>query len=107
MFSKLPTALQSDLTALKNAAPAGRDTAAQKITTTSLNGGYGEEIKTIGADLKSRANLPLGEIIRDAIGDLAQGKTLGQSILPTAPTTHVGAGAHKGATSDTEATSGN
>jgi hypothetical protein len=113
VFSKLPTALQTDLTALKNAPAAERDAAAQKITTTSLGGGYGPELKTIATDLKSGAKLPLGEIIRDAVGDLAQGKTLGQSVLPTAPTaptaptSHVGAGSHAGATPDANVTVGN
>jgi hypothetical protein len=83
VFSKLPTALQTDLTALKNASATERDAAAKKITTTSLDGGYGTELKTIATDLKSGAKLPLADIIRDAVGDLAQGKTLGTSALPT------------------------
>lgn len=106
VFSKLPTPLQADLTALKNAPAAERDAAAEKITATSLDGGYGDELKTVAADLKSGAKLPLGEIIRDAVRELAQGKTLGMSVLQNAPASHVGA-AHKHATSDAEVASGN
>ena len=107
VFSRLPTTLQSDLTALKNASVAERDAAAQKISTTSLGGGYGPEFTTIATDLKSGAKLPLGEIIRDALSDLATGKTLGQSDLSAAPTSHVGAGAHQGDTSGADVTAGN
>ena len=107
VFSRLPTTLQTDLTALKNASVAERDAAAQKISTTSLGGGYGPEFATIATDLKSGAKLPLGEIIRDALSDLAQGKTLGQSDLSTAPTSHVGAGAHQSDTSGADVTAGN
>ncbi len=107
VFSRLPTTLQTDLTSLKNASAAERDAAAQKISTTSLGGGYGPEFTTIATDLKSGAKLPLGEIIRDALSDLATGKTLGQSDLSTAPTNHVGAGAHQGDTSGADVTAGN
>ena len=107
VFSRLPTTLQTDLTSLKNASAAERDAAAQKISTTSLGGGYGPEFTTIATDLKSGAKLPLGEIIRDALSDLATGKTLGQSDLSAAPTSHVGAGAHQGDTSGADVTAGN
>ena len=107
VFSRLPTTLQTDLTSLKNASAAERDAAAQKISTTSLGGGYGPEFTTIATDLKSGAKLPLGEIIHDALSDLATGKTLGQSDLSAAPTSHVGAGAHQGDTSGADVTAGN
>ena len=107
VFSRLPTALQTDLTSLKNASAAERDAAAQKISTTSLGGGYGPEFTTIATDLRSGAKLPLGEIIRDALSDLATGKTLGQSDLSAAPTSHVGVGAHQGDTSGADVTAGN
>ena len=107
VFSRLPTTLQTDLTSLKNASAAERDAAAQKISATSLGGGYGPEFTTIATDLKSGAKLPLGEIIRDALSDLATGKTLGQSDLSAAPTSHVGAGAHQGDTSGADVTAGN
>ena len=107
VFSRLPTTLQTDLTSLKNASVAERDAAAQKISTTSLGGGYGPEFTTIATDLKSGAKLPLGEIIHDALSDLATGKTLGQSDLSAAPTSHVGAGAHQGDTSGADVTAGN
>lgn len=106
VFSKLPTPPQADLTALTNAPAAERDAAAEKITATSLDGGYGDELKTVAADLKSGAKLPLAEIIRDAVRDLAQGKTLGMSVLQNAPASHVGA-AHKHATSDAEVAASN
>jgi len=114
VFSKLPTALQTDLTSLKDASATERDAAAKKISATSLDGGYGDELKTIATDLKSGAKLPLREIIRDAIADLSLGKTLGQLDLPpvptapavpavpaapTAPSSHVGVDTHTGSTS--------
>lgn len=120
VFSKLPSALQTDLTSLGDASATARDAAAKKISATSLNGGYGDELKTIATDLKSGEKLPLGEIIRDAVADLSLGKTLGQAdlpqvptapvapaasavpavpIAPTAPSSHVGADAHTGNTS--------
>ncbi|MFP3580844.1 hypothetical protein SB659_14810 [Arthrobacter sp. SIMBA_036] len=46
VFAKLPAALQADLKALKDAAPADRVAAAYKIKTTALSGGYGTEIQT-------------------------------------------------------------
>lgn len=45
LFNKLPAALQADITALKDAAPADRVAAAYKIKTTALSGGYGAEIQ--------------------------------------------------------------
>lgn len=45
VFSKLPAALQADLTALKDAAPADRVKDAVKIKTTALSGGYGADIQ--------------------------------------------------------------
>ena len=107
VFSRLPTALQTDLTSLKNASAAERDTAAQKISTASLGGGYGQEHRTIATDLKSGAKLPIGEIIRDGVSDLATGKTLGESDLSTAPTSHVGAGARHSGTSGADSAAGN
>jgi hypothetical protein len=44
-FAKLPAALQADVKALKDAAPADRVAAAYKIKTTALSGGYGAEIQ--------------------------------------------------------------
>ncbi|WP_188570915.1 hypothetical protein [Arthrobacter liuii] len=45
LFNKLPAALQADITALKDAAPADRVADAYKIKTTALSGGYGAEIQ--------------------------------------------------------------
>ena len=44
-LAKLPAALQTDLKALKDAAPADRVAAAYKIKTTALSGGYGAEVQ--------------------------------------------------------------
>lgn len=96
VFSKLPTALQTDLTSLKDASASERDAAAKKISATSLDGGYGDELKSIATDLKSGAKLSLGEIIRDAIADLSLGKTLGQANLPDAPASNGGGDMHAG-----------
>lgn len=45
LFKKLPAALQTDITTLKDAAPADRVADAYKIKTTALSGGYGAEIQ--------------------------------------------------------------
>lgn len=45
MFAKLPAALQTDVTALKDAPAADRVKDAYKIKTTALSGGYGAEIQ--------------------------------------------------------------
>ncbi|MCZ2401917.1 hypothetical protein IV498_01635 [Paenarthrobacter sp. Z7-10] len=44
-FAKLPQNLQADLKALEAAAAPDRDSAAQKIKDTALNGGYGDKIQ--------------------------------------------------------------
>lgn len=45
LFAKLPPALQADVKALKDAAPAERVQDAYKIKTTALSGGYGAEVQ--------------------------------------------------------------
>jgi hypothetical protein len=92
LFEKFPTALQADLTTLKNASAADRDADARKITTTALDGGYGTQLQSVATALKSGAKHPLSSILRDAIRDgLAQGATrghdLGTSAQKGAPTT--------------------
>lgn len=52
VFAKLPAALQTDLTALKNAVPADRIKDAVKIKTTALSGGYGAEIQKRAVNLQ-------------------------------------------------------
>lgn len=47
IFAKLPANLQADLMALKNAPAADQAADAQKIETTALNGGYGQQIQKI------------------------------------------------------------
>lgn len=114
LFSKLPTALQTDLSALKNALVTERDADAQKITTTALGGGYGEHVKSIAAALKSGANRPLGALLREALASgLAHGESLGDSLRDSAeksaPAARSGADTHTRApaTSDMHVTAGN
>ncbi|MET3811981.1 hypothetical protein [Arthrobacter sp. UYEF3] len=52
LFAKLPAALQTDLTALKNATPADRVKDAVKIRTTALSGGYGAEFQKRAENLQ-------------------------------------------------------
>ena len=55
LFAKLPANLQTDLTALKNAAPADLDTQANKIKDSALNGGYGDRIQKLAQALEKKA----------------------------------------------------
>jgi hypothetical protein len=114
LFSKLPTALQTDLSALKNPPATERDADAQKITTTALGGGYGEHVKGIATALKSGANRPLGALLREALASgLAHGESLGDSLRnsaeKSAPAARSGADTHTRApaTSDMHVTAGN
>lgn len=56
VFAKLPANLQSDLKALKDAAPADLDTQANKIKDTALNGGYGAKIQKAVQALGKKAS---------------------------------------------------
>lgn len=58
LFAKLPVNLQSDLTALKNAAPADLDAQANKIKDTALNGGYGAKVQKMAQALQKKAATP-------------------------------------------------
>ena len=58
LFAKLPANLQSDLTALKNAAPADLDAQANKIKDTALNGGYGPKVQKMAEALQKKAATP-------------------------------------------------
>lgn len=58
LFAKLPANLQSDLTNLKNAAPADADALATKIKDTALNGGYGAQIQKAVQTLVQKAAAP-------------------------------------------------
>jgi len=58
VFAKLPANLQSDLTALKNAAPADLDAQANKIKDTALNGGYGAKVQKMAEALQKKAATP-------------------------------------------------
>ncbi|RKR29847.1 hypothetical protein C8D78_0163 [Arthrobacter oryzae] len=60
VFSKLPSALQADLTALKNAAPADRVKDAYKIKTTALSGGYGAGIQKRAVHIQKSATAGAG-----------------------------------------------
>ncbi|HEX4444695.1 MAG TPA: hypothetical protein VHZ81_14085 [Galbitalea sp.] len=55
IFGALPTNLQSDLTALKNAQPADANALAEQITSTALSGGYGTQIQNLASALKASA----------------------------------------------------
>ncbi len=55
LFAKLPANLQTDLTTLKNAAPAQTDAQAAKIKTTALSGGYGTSIQKLAEGIQTKA----------------------------------------------------
>ncbi|HAM28035.1 MAG TPA: hypothetical protein DCP11_15420 [Microbacteriaceae bacterium] len=87
LFAKLPAALQTGLTTLAKAPAADATTDAEKVTTTALAGGYGQELKRIATDLKSGAKHPLAGSLRDELrGDLATSQDLGQSVARIATT---------------------
>ena len=58
LFAKLPANLQSDLTTLKNAAPADLDAQANKIKDTALNGGYGAKVQKMAEALQKKPATP-------------------------------------------------
>ena len=58
LFAKLPANLQTDLTALKNAAPADLDAQANKIKDTALSGGYGAKVQKMAEALQKKAATP-------------------------------------------------
>jgi hypothetical protein len=60
VFAKLPAALQTDVTALKDAAPADRVKDAYKIKTTALSGGYGAAIQKRAEALEKTATKTAG-----------------------------------------------
>lgn len=70
LFAKLPAALQADVTALKDAAPADRVKDAYKIKTTALSGGYGAEIQKRAEALEKAATglAGLRQELRTAFG---------------------------------------
>jgi len=53
LFSKLPANLQSDVTALKNAPASDAAAQVQKIETTAVGGGYGQQIQKLGEQVES------------------------------------------------------
>jgi hypothetical protein len=53
LLSKLPANLQSDVTALKNAPASDAAAQVQKIETTAVGGGYGQQIQKVGEQLGS------------------------------------------------------
>ncbi|SDP44001.1 hypothetical protein SAMN04487914_111113 [Arthrobacter sp. ok909] len=60
VFAKLPAALQADLTALKDAAPADRVKDAFKIKTTALSGGYGADFQKRAENFQKNATAAAG-----------------------------------------------
>ncbi|MCB5294268.1 hypothetical protein BJQ90_03733 [Arthrobacter sp. SO3] len=59
-LAKLPAALQADVTALKDAAPADRVKDAYKIKTTALSGGYGADVQKRAEQLVKTATETAG-----------------------------------------------
>lgn len=59
-LAKLPAALQADVTALKDAAPADRVKDAYKIKTTALSGGYGADVQKRAEQLAKTATETAG-----------------------------------------------
>jgi hypothetical protein len=53
LFAKLPSALKTDLTTLKNDAESQRTADATKIEKTALSGGYGSRIKTLAQKIQT------------------------------------------------------
>jgi hypothetical protein len=53
LFAKLPSALKTDLTTLKNDAESQRAADATKIEKTALSGGYGSRIKTLAQKIEA------------------------------------------------------
>ncbi|WP_394768778.1 hypothetical protein [Lacisediminihabitans sp.] len=87
LLTKLPAALQTDLGTLAKAPAADATKDAEKISTTALAGGYGQEIKSAATNLKSGAKHPFAGSLRDELrSDIAQGKDLGQSAEKVATT---------------------
>lgn len=112
LFSKLPVALQADLTTLKNASSTERDAVAQKIATTALDGGYGAKIERMATALKSGVKHSTSEVKRDSArtdststdstssnkaGHVTGTTSLSGSATKTAATTHLDAHASSGA----------
>lgn len=58
VFAKLPANLQTDLTTLKNTAPADLDPQANKIKDNALNGGYGAKVQKMAQALQKKASAP-------------------------------------------------
>jgi hypothetical protein len=53
LFAKLPSALKTDLTTLKNDAESQRTADATKIEKTALSGGYGSRIKALAQKIET------------------------------------------------------
>lgn len=86
-FSALPAALQSDLTALKNASVAQRTAEAENIAKTALSGGYGSQIEALATALKSAPAISAnGTLARQVRADLGRGGNLGQKAAAVAGT---------------------
>lgn len=66
LFESLPENLQADLTAL-NAAEEGSEAAAEKIETTALDGGYGEDIQKLAEEIQKDPTHPLAAALRGVL----------------------------------------
>lgn len=60
LFDKLPTELQTDLTAVKDAPDADRAAALQEVQSSALNGDYGQFIQTVAERLVSGTDAKAG-----------------------------------------------
>jgi hypothetical protein len=87
VFAALPANLQSDLTALKNAPAADTAAQAQQVKSTALSGGYGQQVKTLAADLQTSAKYPISKkLVSEIRRDLASGTTAGATGASIAKT---------------------
>ncbi len=71
LFSRLPAALQTDLKALaSSASPQDATALAQKIRTTALGGGYGDQVKTVASHLFGPHKNPTDQTGKSLLSDL-------------------------------------
>ena len=97
LFAKLPAALQTALTTLKNAPAADAVADAQLIKTTALDGGYGTQIEKLAKALENWSKLPSTHKL---IGELPWGTGAAHTFV-TVPAGGWPGGAHKTGTHPT------
>ncbi len=92
LFARFPAALQTDLKALASStSPEDATTQAQKIRTTALNGGYGDQAKTVAShlfgpqqDSTDRAGKSLVSDLKAAVGQGQQAADASQRLAKKA-----------------------